>query len=229
MTVGLFDFFMDWNESDQHRSMKLVLDLVAQLLRQNPRRYDALATQKALLDSLVSIVTGRSTRPVAKSAIKTLDHFLSKGVFTLEEIRASYAHQRHAGTTDGGLETWMLLIADLARWMRLHFVCPTAGRLVVCLCRLWRREDQGPDLETWYQWLLESLTEDPSLLEAIKNYIFLPLFRADGAEGLRLLTMINDDAAVPNSKDLEHDTPALLRLAALETGKKVGLVEEPGE
>lgn len=232
VTIKLFDFFVDWNESDHHRSMKLVLDLIVQFIKRNPDKGDASSTKACLLDTLISIVIGRSAKPVAKSAIKTLDHFLSKGVFTLKDIHANYiSHQQELAQSDD-IEVWRMLMIDLFHWMRLHVVCPTAGRLIVCVYRGWRQADYAkptaPSLETWYQWLLDFLSEEPSLLESIKNYIFLPLFKADRVEGLRLLGNMNGDKVVSTASSLDVDMPALLQLAALETGKKVGLVEEPG-
>ncbi|PNY24791.1 Uncharacterized protein TCAP_05259 [Tolypocladium capitatum] len=232
VTTELFNFFIDWNESDHHRSMKLVLDLIVQSFKRHPDKDDASTTKACLLDALISIVIGRSAKPVAKSAIKTLDHFLSKGVFTLREIHANYISHRQELAQSDDIEVWRMFMVDLLHWMRLHFVCPTSGRFIVCVYRGWRHADYtkpaAPGLETWYQWLLDFLTEEPSLLESIKNYIFLPLFKADRAEGLRFLGKMNGDNVVSTASNLDMDMPALLRLSALETGKRVGLVEEPG-
>ncbi|UNI14405.1 hypothetical protein JDV02_001035 [Purpureocillium takamizusanense] len=231
VTLRLFNFFMDWNESDQHRSMKLVLDLVVQLIKKNPQQESALATRQSLLDDLISVVTGRSTKPVAKSAIKSLDHFLTRGVFTLGDIRSCYESHKPRPADRDDVEVWRLFMVDLFRWLRLHFVCPTAGKFIVSVYRYWHRgadsETSVPSMKTWYKWLLDFATEEPTLLESIKNYIFLPLLKADRSEALRFLGMMNEDKAVAGAASLDLDMPALLQLAALEAGKKVGLVEEP--
>ncbi|KHN95126.1 HEAT repeat protein [Metarhizium album ARSEF 1941] len=230
VTLKLFNFYIEWNESDTHRSMKLVLDLVARCILKSPDRDAALETKRHILDNLVSIVIGRSTKPVAKSAIKTLDHFLSKGVFNLCDIRPAYVAYRTDLQTQNEVKVWRTLTAELFHWMRLQFVRPTAGKLIVSLYRLWRqRSDAGATLsiETWHQWLLDFLAEEPTLLDSIKNYIFLPLFKADRTEALAFLGRMNEDQAVSGASGMSLDVPALLQLAALETGKKVGLVEEP--
>ncbi|KAG6038091.1 hypothetical protein E4U41_004560 [Claviceps citrina] len=230
VTSKLFNFYIEWNESDNHRSMKLVLDVVAQSILRNPNREHAARTKKSILETLVSIVIGRSTKPVAKSAIKTVDHLLSKGVVTLGDIRSTYLHFRADLRSSDAVEVWRSLTSDLIRWMKLHFVCPTAGRLVVTIYRRWRQEesaDSVPSVEVWHQWLLDFLAEEPGLLESIKNYVFLPLFKADRSEGLAFLVRMNEDQAVSGSANMDMDVPALLQLAALETGKRVGLVEEP--
>lgn len=228
----LFTFYIDWNEYDHHRSMRLVLDLIALLLRKNPQTNEATSTKKTLLTNLISIITGRSTKPVAKSAIKTIEHFLSKNVFTLEEIKACYASTCDVND-EKPLAVWSALIADLFQWMTLHFVCPAAGKFIVCLYRSLRLGNDGqssiPSVDDWHSWLLEFLTREPLLVERIKNYIFLPLFNLDRNEALLFLQRMNETRPVSNATRDDVDIPALLQLAALETGKKVGLVEEPGK
>lgn len=232
VTSKLFNFYIEWNESDNHRSMKLVLDLVAQSILKNPSREETSTTKKSILETLVSIVIGRSTKPVAKSAIKTLDHFLTKGVITLNDTKSIYTKFRADLGSQDNDEIWRNFTSDLFHWMKLHFVCPTAGRLVVTVYRSWRqeqREDSVPSIEVWHQWLLDFLAEEPALLESIKNYIFLPLFKADRSEALKFLVRMNQDETASGSSNMSMNIPALLKLAALETGKRVGLVEEPGE
>ncbi|KAG6004881.1 hypothetical protein E4U21_000657 [Claviceps maximensis] len=226
----LFNFYIEWNESDNHRSMKLVLDVVAQSIRKNPNREDVSRTKKNILETLVSIVIGRSSKPVAKSAIKTVDHLLSKGVVTLGDITSTYLHFQEELRGSDNVQVWRNFMSQLFHWMKMHFVCPTAGRLAVTIYRYWRQDRSGdliPSIEVWHQWLLDFLTEEPTLLESIKNYIFLPLFKADRAEALKFLRHMSKDRAVSTSTNMDMDIPALLQLAALETGKRIGLVEEP--
>lgn len=232
VTSKLFNFYIEWNESDNHRSMKLVLDVVAQSILTNPNREESSRTKKTILENLVSIVIGRSSKPVAKSAIKTVDHLLSKGVISLSDINSTYVHFRIEFRTCDKVEVWRNFTSELFHWMKLHYVCSTAGRLVVTIYRHWRRDHSGesvPSIEVWHQWLLDFLAEEPTLLESIKNYIFLPLFKADRSETLKFLVRMNEDHAVSGSTSMNMDIPTLLQLAALETGKRVGLVEEPGE
>ncbi|KAJ3529859.1 hypothetical protein NM208_g9572 [Fusarium decemcellulare] len=231
VTIKLFNFYVEWNESDNHRSMKLVLDLLPQLIRRNPNEEAGQSTKASILDNLVSIVTGKSTKPLAKSAIKTLDHLLTKDVVTLEEIRSSYVSLQQKDAPVEPLAVWKSFIVELFHWMRLHFVCPTAGRFIVCLYRSLRRREEGQpvqlSVEVWHKWLLEAVSEEPSILESVKNYIFLPLFKADRTEALAFLKRMNEHEAVSAGAEIDLNLPALLQLATLEIGKKVGLVEEP--
>lgn len=232
VTLKLFDFYIEWNESDNHRSMKLVLDLVALSILKNLGEENALATTRRILDNLVSIIIGRSTKPVAKSAIKTLEHFLSKDVLTLEHIKTSFLSFRPDLSNNDDIEVWRNFTVEIFQWLRLHFVCPTAGRLLVCIYSSWQRQQdvtRYPSIDAWYQWLMDFLGQDSSLLESIKNYIFLPLFKADRVEALKFLSRMNTGRTLSTASNAELDTSALLRLAALETGKRVGLVEEPSK
>lgn len=213
--------------------MKLVLDLITQLIRQNPKDETFQSASRSMLDNLVSIVAGHSTKPVVKSAVKTLDYFLAKKLFSLDELKFCYISYRHENGQLDDLETWELFFTDLFRWMRVANHLQTTGRLIVCVYRLLRQRDQdepnGLSMDIWHQWLLSFLADEPSLLEGMKNYIFLPTFKADRAESLRFLQKMNDDEPSTRSNTVDMDFPALLQLAALETGKKVGLVEEPGK
>ncbi|KAL6910490.1 putative death-receptor fusion domain-containing protein [Trichoderma evansii] len=229
----LYDFYIDWNEFDHHRSMRLVLDLIAQLLRRNPDNKAALDIRNSLLDNLVSIVIGRSTKPVAKSALKTLDYFLLKKVFNLDDVKATHLsyHQELIDATD--IEIWRVFTTELLQWTRLHFICPAAGKFIVSLFRALRQRGQedstGLGIDTWHKWLLDFLSEEPTLLENFKNYIFSPLFKADRPQSLKFLQHVNQNessSAIAAGSD-DFDANALLTLAALESGKKVGLVEEP--
>ncbi|EGX94401.1 HEAT repeat protein [Cordyceps militaris CM01] len=231
VVLQLFDFYIEWNEYDHHRSMRLVLDLVAALLRKNPDHPAAARSKDALLSDLVAIIARRSVKPVAKSAIKTLDHFLGKNVFTLDDVRASYASSGSDAQGSAAMDVWGMFIGELFDWMCLHFVCPAAGKLIVTLYRLLRQgrggAEQIPSIDLWHSWLLTFVTKEPSLVERIKNYVFLPLFKIDRKEALLFLIKMNNDQPVSTSETLHVDIPALIQLAALETGKRVGLVEEP--
>ncbi|EHK24695.1 uncharacterized protein TRIVIDRAFT_61472 [Trichoderma virens Gv29-8] len=178
VALRLYDFYIDWNEFDHHRSMRLVLDLIAQLLRRNPDKRAALEIRDLLLDNLISIVIGRSTKPVAKSALKTLDYFLAKGVFNLDDVKATHLayHQELSQAAD--IEIWSVFTTELLQWTRLHFICPAAGKFI-----------------------------EPNLLENFKNYIFLPLLKVDRPEGLKFLQKVNQhessSTATPANDDFD--------------------------
>ncbi|KAG9254907.1 putative death-receptor fusion protein-domain-containing protein [Emericellopsis atlantica] len=224
-----FTFYIEWNETDQHRSMKLVLDLLAQLDKRNPDAQAARATRDDLLTSLISILTGKSTKPVVKSAIKTIDHFLAKNVFGLEDLRDTYVRCRSLPGSVDETETWRRLFADIIYWARMRTTSPVTGKLIVNLYRALRtREGQWViEPSRFHQWLLDFIQDGLSALEDVKNYIFLPMFKVDRAESLRYLKAVSDVDNTAWDLNQQVSMPTLLQLAALETGKRVGFVEEP--
>lgn len=229
----LFEFYVEWNESDHTRSMRLVLDSLTNLLSKNPDPRVKALTKDSLLQVLLPIVIGKSTKPAAKSALKILEHFLSKAVLGLEDLRSSFCQFRPEAKLAEGLQLWLLFLGDVSHWMHSHFVRPQAGRFVACLYRTLVSATDGFSCEVvapaWQEWLVKFLAEDPSLLEGIRNYIFLPLFRNYRKEAIQFLEVITKQDTMTTAAGLDLDTATLVQLAAIETGKKVGLVEEPGK
>lgn len=230
----LFDFYLNWNESGHVKSMRTVLDTLTSLLAKNPDVSVATGSKAALLNTLVPIVVGKSTKPAAKTSLKILEHFLTKDILSLSDLKTSFIQYRPEAAAVQALEVWRLFVADLFRWMYTQFVRPQAGRLMAVL--YWRlARDEGSDIgsdaaaEAWQQWLAAYLKEDTNLLEPIRNYIFLPLFTNHKTEGIQFLKKVAEKGYRATPADTLLDSSTLLRLAALGTGKKVGLVEEPSE
>ncbi|TLS28946.1 hypothetical protein PpBr36_00562 [Pyricularia pennisetigena] len=238
--MKLFDFYIEWNEKDQHRSMKLVLDLLTVLTGQNPDQETAASIRRHMLISLVSIITRQSTRPLVKSCINSLNHLFVRSVYKLEDIANTYREVEPAVASLSDLELWRRFCSALISWMYLHYVCSVAGKFIVTVFRALRDLAQaGPEsnslheltVETWLDWLHEELRANPAILENIKLYIFVPLFKTDRPRSLELLDILNRPPTEKAASRSDHnvlDMDAILRLAALEVGKKSGLVEDPG-
>lgn len=237
MVEALFNFYIDCDESDHHRSMRLALEVVFYLLKENPDAEAVNSIKATLLTSLVSIITGKDTRPAAKSAIKTLDYFLAKNIITLDALSITYAESRSPlEAQDGGgegLDLFSSLFAEISHWLRVHTLSQATGKLMVSLYRALRRKGSTTESvmtpEILLQWLLSLLENEPSLLETVKLNIFQPLFKLDRDEAVTILQTVIEHEALLSKEDLSLDVLALLQLTILETGKKVGLVEEPGK
>lgn len=237
----LFNFFIEWNEKDQHRSMRLVLELLAFLTTHNPASPARENVKADLLHTTVSIIARKSTRPLVKSCITALNHMLTRAVLTLEDIAQMYQSMRPDLTEQTAIVIWQEWVVEIFRWMELNYVCPVAGKLLVITfsglfgssqSRVSHGESSPVlDASTIRRWLEKALAVNPGLLESIKNYFLAPLFKSDRALSIALLKELhhaqpNDDTH-PRSNDL--DTAALLHLAALELGKKASIVDEPGQ
>ncbi|KAL1888739.1 hypothetical protein Sste5346_009365 [Sporothrix stenoceras] len=238
--LRLFHFYIEWNEKDQHRSLKLVLDLVALLVVQNLDAAARTTLRNEILQTLVAIVSRKSTRPLVKSSIGSLHYLLGKGVYEYEEVAQAYSREV-GGSEDTpmepSLDIWCRLVADMFAWMTLHYVCPVAGKFLVAVFAYLQTATVSPEensaplfpqftVELWLQWLRDGLAVHPGILEDVKLYFFIPFFKTDRARSLQLLEILNRNEV---SSEKNNDTVgAVLQLAALEVGKKAGLVDDPG-
>ncbi|GKT87820.1 HEAT repeat protein [Colletotrichum tofieldiae] len=236
-SLRLFNFFIKWNETEQHRSMKLVLDLLPSLIRRNPDPAAAEAVKTTVLDTLISIIGPQSTKPLLKSSLKAMDHFASKSVFSVEDIAASYRRTQPSRSWESDIGLWQDFFGQMLDWMTMHYVCPTAGKFIVTIFRALRQRSlKNPQatgaeqfsVETWLRWVQAAISKTPALLEGIKTYVFLPLFKDERKDSVQILEQINSMWSASGSAVAELDTLAQLNLAVLEVGKKVGMVEEPG-
>lgn len=243
--LRLFHFYIEWNEKDQHRSLKLVLDLVALLVVKNPEASTHTALRDEILQTLVGIVSRKSTRPLVKSSIGSLHYLLGKGVYEYEEVARAYSREVGDDDEEGvpaepSLDVWRRLVADMFAWMTLHYVCPVAGKFLVAIfaylqtAKTTTRDASSPlfpdfTVELWLQWLRDGLAVHPAILEDVKLYFFIPFFKTDRARSLQLLEILNKNEVSPATEKENNDTvDAVLQLAALEVGKKAGLVDDPG-
>ncbi|KAK1535510.1 hypothetical protein CPAR01_09052 [Colletotrichum paranaense] len=236
-SLGLFNFFIKWNETEQHRSMKLVLDLLPSLIRRNPDHAVSDLVKTTILDTLISIIGPQSTKPLVKSSLKAMDYFAGKSVFSVEDIAASYKRTQPECSWASDIALWEDFFGQMLDWMTMHYVCPTTGKFIVTIFRALRQQSlktpqaagaEQFSVEMWLRWVQAAIAKTPSLLEGIKTYVFLPLFKDDRKDSVQILEQINSMWSTSGSAVAELDTLAQLNLAVLEVGKKVGMVEEPG-
>jgi hypothetical protein len=234
LSKELFHFYLEWYEHDPHRALRLVLDVLVMSSTSNPCPETGKLVKAHILETLVQIVTRKSSRQLTKSGLQCLDHFLNKRVVGLTDVFLKYKELEPSVADGPNLSVWRSFVFHLFSWMELTYVCPLAGK---CLVHIFRGQDKGavdkssPDLagftlELWRQWLQDALTQNPDILEDIKNYVLAPIFKTDRDASLRLLDVFNRSQPLTTNDELT-DQSILLQLATLELGKKYGLVEEP--
>lgn len=236
--AALFRFFTDWNEDNQYRSMKLVLDVMALLIGLNPQAESRKLIKGHVLDTLLPYLLERANKQRVKLSMASLNHLLAKGSYSLGDV-ASHCRQLHPPAAAlSHLGVWRMLIRDMYSWMGFQYVCPAAGKLlgtVFCLLCVSGDVTTQPDndgvftIELWLGWLQDAVAASPDILENIKNYLLLPLFKSDPEGSLRLLQHLAVSQPETHGDGQELSTVALLRLAALQIGKKSGLVNDPGK
>lgn len=226
--LRLFDFFMEWNEQDSHRSMRLVLDYLAYSITKNPTQEVGTSISSLILDNTLSTITQQSSRPSIKSAMLALDYFVQKKLVYLDHVLEIYRQIHGLPSNEDML--WGAFIAKIFAWMGLHYVCPIAGKLLVTIFTSpWHEErDLRHQPEIWHQFIRNGLQMNLEYLEPIKLYIFVPLFKTDRTGSLTYLHHLTSLQRLAGNDSSTWDINSMLWLAMLEAGKKVGAVDEPG-
>ena len=228
----LFDFYLEWYEHDPHRSMKLVLDLLVISLTRNPSPETVSSLREVILQTLVEVITRRSTRTLIKSSLQMYSHFLAKRVIKLGDVARVYRTMEPSISTVSDLELWASFVLQLLSWMKFPYICPLVGKSANLILQDLSRSDTplaGFTIETWQKWLRSAVVHNPEILEDMKTYVLMPLFEKDKSASVTLLKILNqEEPTVALGTDAVNDPELIFRLSALELGKKTGLVDEPG-
>lgn len=233
----LLNFYIEWNEKDAHRSMRLVLDILSTLIPQNPDTQVREAVKEDVLSTLISIIGRKSMRPLVKSCLSCLNHLLSKKIFTLDDVVRHYRTIRPDLADEPDIILWQEWVTEVFRWMTQHYACPVAGKLLVIIFSGLYTSARNPektttadfDVGTMRKWVETALSANPDLLEVVKNYLVVPLFKYDRALSVAFLEELNNRRPEEYTQSDELDVPALLHLAALDIGKKSSVVDDPSK
>lgn len=237
--LDLFNFYVEWNEKNQNRSMRQVLELVSSLIAQNPDKSISGAIKTSILHRNISIITHQAAQPLVKPAFKSLECFLSKGTISTDDLLHSFHTQNPEdansafGPEDRSISVWDVLFSEVFDWMTLPDVSPAAGKFLVTVFRELRSRSQISDTNpnehstSWQRWIRRGLSKNPQALENVKNYLFPPLFKLDRPGSLAFLEDLNKQRSMSNFQSQYLDAHALLQLAAIDVGKKSSLIEEP--
>jgi hypothetical protein len=220
--------------------MRQVVELLSSLIDKNLDQQSKTEVKSSILERSISIITHQAAQPLVKPAFKALECLLSKRTISTQELIDAYRHQNRGetspvSTTDiANVNTaWDCLFADVFEWMTLADISPATGKFLVTVFRELRTNPDGVSspsfTASWQRWIRESLRKEPEALENVKNYLFPPLFKLDRSGSLLFLEDLNTQNSVWDINNQEFDAHSLLQLAAIETGKKSGLVEEPSK
>jgi hypothetical protein len=232
----LFNFYIEWNEKNQHRSMRQVLELLSSLISLNPDVERADSVKEAILRRFLSITTHQSAQPLVKPAFKLLESFLGKDTISTSDLIYYYEDQISSRQSDADTEpdrntSWDSFISEVFEWLTLPDVSPAAGKFLVTLFGRLRNESGRSQLTDhtvlWQRWIRTGLRENAETLENVKNYLFPPLFKLDRSGSLLFLEDLNSQGPLSGLQIQDSNAHSLLHLAAIEVGKKTGLVEDP--
>jgi hypothetical protein len=227
-SMKLFNYFIEWNEQDSHRSMRLVLDYIVSAIIWNPNADSGKSIKNGILNDTISAITLQASKPSTKSSMIAIDHLIQKKVVYLSEILDVY-QQLHGASSDQGT-AWDSFVSRVFAWMELQHVWTVAGKLLVTiLTQPWYQGDKflrhSPN--TWHRFILGGLKNNLELLEPVKVYVFMPLFRTDPTSTLVYLNELTALQKLTTTDNQGWDLNARLWVAMLEAGKKTGVVGEP--
>lgn len=214
--------------------MRQIIELVSSLINKNPRPSTKQDIKNAILHRDLLIVCHKDAQPLVKPAFKSLESFVTKRTVNSQDLLQAYRNViegRSVYENDPGFdgqESWDGLIAEAFSWMSLPDVSPAAGKFLVTVFRAVRGTQHNDDLNftvLWHRWIQEGLEKVPESLENVKYYLFPPLFKLDRPGSIRFLQDLNDAKLGLKTNETALDAQALLYLAAIDIGKKTGLVE----
>ncbi|CZR61279.1 uncharacterized protein PAC_11175 [Phialocephala subalpina] len=238
--LELFNFYIEWNEKNQNRSMRQVLELVSSLVARNPDEATALTLKTTIAQRTVAIITHQAAQPLVKPAFKCLEYLVGKGTIPADNLIDIYESRKGLRNRDIELKSpetreksWDMFVSETFEWMVFPDVSPAAGKFLVTIFRALK--DQKASYEgtkdfysaSWQRWISNGLDKNPDALENVKNHLFPPLFKLDRAGSIVFLKDLNSKSQSLEVATEDAGAHALLRLSAMEMGKKSGLVVEP--
>ncbi|POS83999.1 hypothetical protein EPUL_003568 [Erysiphe pulchra] len=235
--LEIYSFFLEFNERNKNRCMRRVLDLVSTLIRCNPSRTDANNIKKTILDTSLSIICHKSSKPLIKPAVKSLEHFLGISTFSIHELVESFEaisrgrSKKYSPINDNKISWIDFFVAEIFELMSYSELSPTAGKFLVtifrqtrfCTQKFFQNEIQ---ITPWQVWIVKAIENKPGILEDIKNYLLPPLFNLDRQNSLDFLEDLNNQDVGIQLQSREIEPRILLKLVAFEIGKKTGLIDE---
>ncbi|KAH8653169.1 putative death-receptor fusion protein-domain-containing protein [Tricladium varicosporioides] len=236
--LDLFNFYLEWNEKNQNRSMRQVLELLSSLVARNPNEATAQILKKTLIQRVLSIIGRRESQVLVKPAFKSLECFLSKKTISPEELIREYDTNLQPSSVEtldlsnaSSSGSWDSFISEVFKWLAPADVSPATGKFLVTLFKhLKDPTDDRKSFKTrsslWQHWIRKGLANNPQILENVKNYLFPALFKTDRPGSLEFLRDLNQSKLISDIQIQDIDSHALLQLASIEVGKKTGLVEE---
>lgn len=236
LSLKLFHFYLEWYEHDPHRALRMVLDILVNSLSHNPCQEASRAIREHLVETLVLIITRKYPKLMIKSGLQCLDYLFTKRAILVSDLVRKYRQLSPSRSDSSNPPIWRTLTMHLFSWMDLSYVSPLIGKAII---HIFRGLSQVPNsttlevadftVETWLGWVQDALVRSPGILEDVKNYVLVPVFKTDKPTALILLHYFNRADSRTDPEHQSTDLEFMLQLATLDLGKRFGLVEEPSK
>ncbi|KAH7412798.1 putative death-receptor fusion protein-domain-containing protein [Cadophora sp. MPI-SDFR-AT-0126] len=161
--LELFKFYIEWNEKNQARSMRQIMELISTMIAKNPSEETKLAIKKAIMKRDIAIVTHQAAQPLVKPAFKSLESLMGKATITAKDLLDAYQERHAHGTASSDLRdsetefsamlkqevstekvqdiddpeasSWDSFFSDMFDWMTHADISPAAGKFLVTVFR----------------------------------------------------------------------------------------------
>ncbi|PVH78131.1 hypothetical protein DL98DRAFT_258029 [Cadophora sp. DSE1049] len=161
--LDLFNFYIEWNEKNQARSMRQVMELISTMIAKNPSEEMKVVIKKAIIERDMAIVTHQAAQPLVKPAFKSLESLMGKGTIAAKDLLDAYQERHVHGTAssdemepetefsvmlkqemssekvhnidDPQASPWDSFFSEMFDWMTYADISPAAGKFLVTVFR----------------------------------------------------------------------------------------------
>ncbi|ORY10759.1 putative death-receptor fusion protein-domain-containing protein [Clohesyomyces aquaticus] len=246
----LFEIYLRRSENAKPKSMRQVLVVLTQVLIQAEGQ-ESIRQRNRAVSMFLDIICNRGDRMQAKPALQGLAHFLFKDLVSfpkLVEIFRAHRLEQVSGTDTRSVQ---LLLSVFFLWVVRDDTAQAAGHLIKnSITQIRAIQFPTKDINIsrgdasisplWIEPLVAALRSWPNRMQEIKSNILPHCFLPSVEEYLRFLSYLHLDRHL----SVKGDLPASLRifsstdnrletseefamlLAAIETGKELGIVKD---
>ncbi|KAF1961684.1 HEAT repeat protein-like protein [Byssothecium circinans] len=242
----LFNIYLTRSDDAKGKSMRQVLLVLTSVLLKNENgRW--LELRDRAVTAFVEIICQRQDRVRVKPALQGLAHFIQKGITSNTHLIDAYAKLLGL-STDVAARTpnTQSLFSTFLSWIVHHDTALSAGHLIKNFLIQLRQSDRLSDsnnadngLPMWIQPVVETLRLWPDRIQEFKSHVFPHCFVPTFDEYLRFLSYLHFERHVgftgfipPQLRTIEELVYSWedlnefrLLLAAIETGKELGIVK----
>lgn len=203
--------------------------------------------------SFIEIICERQDRPKVKPALQGLAYFLQKDLLSISKLIGLYQQilTIPKSISNRGCRTVHEIITSFLSWAVHHDTSLAAGHLIRKFLDLLRRstldfEYPGGDKSISFLWIepvVDTLHSWPDRIQEFKTNVFPHCFLPNIEEYLHFLSYLRfghhicKNKSVPEQLLCHHDHENMLKsseefsilLAAIQTGKELGIVKDIGK
>ncbi|CAI6334384.1 unnamed protein product [Periconia digitata] len=247
----LFNIYLTRSDNAKSKSIRQVLLTLTNVLLKNPGEQSSLLQTRAV-EVFLDIICERQDRVRVKPALQGLSHFLQKSVVTPSQLVESYADllkRSPLKASNAQTASFQSLFKTFLAWIVHHDTSLSAGHVIRNFLAQYRQSLQtvNPDAEEksiafWIEPVVETLRVWSDRKQEFKTHVFPYCFQPHMKEYLQFLNYLQFDRYVASTSSLPSQLKSLslvensqangspeefrLLLAAIETGKELGIVKD---